>query len=73
MLLPVKPILYIREASHSGSAEKASIGVRLLVAAEVIRAKATDDLIDEGTQIARILGKGIYTSRLSMSSQSKGT
>ena len=45
--------------------------LRLLVAAEVIKAKVTVDLIDEGTQIARILGKGIYTTRLSMTSPPK--
>ena len=39
--------------------------LRLLVAAEVVKPTLVKDLIDEGRQIARILGKGIVTTRRS--------
>jgi four helix bundle protein len=39
--------------------------LRLLVAAEVVKPTLVNDLVDEGRQIARILAKGITTTRRS--------
>ena len=40
--------------------------LRILVAADVLKAKLVTDLIDEGRQIAKILAKGIVSTRRSM-------